>query len=165
MDDLSAKLNQVLSDPESMKQIMNIAASLGLGGPPPQGQQPASQAPPPPPQQNQQQSGGAPAGGMPDLSALAALLGGASQAQQPPSPPPAPPLIDPQTLGKIVTALSRTNNGNDKNIQLLRALKPHFSDARGSKVDDAIRIIQLLSLLPVIRESGLLSGLFGGDKK
>lgn len=175
MDDLTAKLNQILSDPESMNQIKNLAAAMGLGGPPsqaqgqaappPQPQPPPAQPPPPQPQA----AAPAPAGGtgtpsgLPDLSALAALLGGAQQPK--PQQPATPPLIDPATLGTIVTVLSRMNNGNDKNIELLRALKPHFSESRSSKVDDAIRIIQLLSLLPIIRESGLLSGLLGGEKK
>lgn len=170
MDDLTAKLNQILSDPESMNQIKSLAAAMGLGGPPSQAQgqaaPPPQPQPPPAPPQPQAAAPAAGTGtpsGLPDLSALAALLGGAQQPKPP--QPSTPPLVDPATLGTIVTVLSRMNNGNDKNIELLRALKPHFSESRSSKVDDAIRIIQLLSLLPIIRESGLLSGLFGGEKK
>lgn len=152
MDDLSAKISQILSDPESMNQLRAAAAALGLdpsGGPGPAQQQ--QQTPP-------QQNTGNP-GGMPDLSALAGLLGGlggGGNAQQS-APPPA---IDPKTISLMQGALSKLNS-NDPNVSLLRALKPHFSSARSSRVDDAIRLIQLFSMLPVLRDSGILSGLFG----
>lgn len=166
MDDLSATLSQILSDPESMAQLQNAAKALGLGGGPGPG---ANQG------QNQysnhnqngfqnqapaQQQGG---GGL-DLGALSGLLGalgGGGQQQQAPSTP----TIDPKALNLIQGAMGKLNS-NDKNVVLLQALRPHFSSARQSKVDDAIRLIQLFSLLPVLRDSGLLSGLFGGgDRK
>ena len=62
MDDLSAAINKVLSDPESVRQLQQMAASLGLSGGGPQSTQPLL---PPAPVQNsphsghrQQQSGG-----------------------------------------------------------------------------------------------------------
>ena len=48
-------------------------------------------------------------------------------------------------------------HADDKNTELLRALKPHFSEERAKKVDDAVRILQLIRLLPLVRESGLLN--------
>lgn len=151
MDDLSAKISQILSDPESMNQLRAAAAALGLdtsGGPGPAQQQA------PPPQQN---TGGG--GGMPDLSALAGLLGGlgGGNTQQAPQQP----MIDPKTIALVQGALSKLNS-NDPNVTLLRALKPHFTPARSNRVDDAIRLIQLFSMLPVLRDSGILGGLFGG---
>jgi tetratricopeptide (TPR) repeat protein len=47
----------------------------------------------------------------------------------------------------------------DKNVDLLRALKPHFSPQRATRVDSAIRLMQLFSLLPLLKESGLLGDL------
>ena len=44
---------------------------------------------------------------------------------------------------------------------LLRALKPHLSEKRAGRVDHAIKIMKLIDLLPVLRESGVLGGLLG----
>ena len=155
MDDLSSAISQILSNPESMNQLRAAAAALGLdtsGGPGPAQQQTT------PPQQNNPGGGG----NMPDLSALAGLLsslGGNNQQQQNQQQAP---VIDPKTLALIQGALTRLNS-NDPNVALLRALKPHFSPARSSRVDDAIRLIQLFSMLPILRDSGILGGLFGGS--
>ena len=56
-------------------------------------------------------------------------------------------------------------NQEDDNTKLLLALKPHFSDRRKEKVDQAVKIMHLLSLLPLIKDSGLLGGLFGDGRK
>lgn len=153
MDDLSSAISQILNNPESMNQLRAAAAALGLdtsGGPGPAQQQTA------PPQQN---AGGG--GNMPDLSALAGLLGSLGGNNQQQNQQQAP-IIDPKTLALVQGALSRLNS-NDPNVALLRALKPHFSTARSTRVDDAIRLIQLFSMLPVLRDSGILGGLFGNS--
>lgn len=232
MDDLSAMLNQVMSDPESMRKIQALASSLGLGGSPVV-ETPAP--PPPPPAPAPAESGGA------DLSALASLLSGLNQPQQQPqqqapktdlsalaqllsdaklagqpaaqnsepaglgalsgllgglsggaqntSPsgvstltallnggntqPQAPsgilPNLDTGTIIKLTQALSSLQN-NRSNIDLLLALKPRLKEERSKKVDDAIRVMQLIQFLPLIKESGLfgemdkiLGGLGGGN--
>lgn len=46
MEDLSARLEQLLSDPQMLSQLGELAAGLGLGnGPPPPPQEPAGEAP------------------------------------------------------------------------------------------------------------------------
>lgn len=190
MDDLSAALSQIMSNPESMQQIQNMAASLGLGGGSnatsntSSAQAPASNTPdlsaiasllgnlsggggnpepantPPAPSPP---SGG---GGGLDLSALAAALGGGQPQQQAPAPSGFPP-IDMGVLLKLQQAFTMMNS-NNPNVDLLRALKPHLKGERSKKVDDAIRIMQLIQLLPLIKESGLLGSLgnlFGGDSQ
>ena len=47
----------------------------------------------------------------------------------------------------------------DSRIDLLRALKPHLSNERGKRVDKAISILKIASLLPILREEGLLDSL------
>lgn len=145
MDDLNQMLDSILSDPKSMEQLKAAARALGLDpdGPPPAGGQSAPVAP---------AAGQAPA---PDLSALAALLGGTQRQSQPQQP-----TLDPNALLLIQSVITRLNQP-DKNIELLRALKPHFSAGRATRVDSAIRMMQLFSLLPVLRESGLLGDLRG----
>ncbi|MFR3991836.1 MAG: hypothetical protein ACLTY5_04405 [Angelakisella sp.] len=73
MEDLSARLEQLLSDPQMLSQLGELAAGLGLGnGPPPPPQEPAGEAP-----------------ATPDLSALLGMLGGTGgSTQSPASIPP-----------------------------------------------------------------------------
>ena len=49
MDDISSRINQILSDPNSMQQLQAIAQSLGLGSP---SEPIVQEAPSPPPQSN-----------------------------------------------------------------------------------------------------------------
>ena len=136
MDDLNDMLGKILNDPQSMEQLKAAAKAMGLDpdGPPPAGFGPGQP--------------------MPDLSALAGMLGGQN------SPPSQPPPIDTASLQLIQSVVTRLNQP-DKNIELLRALKPHFSSQRGARVDNAIRLMQLFSLLPLLKESGILGDLGG----
>lgn len=94
-----------------------------------------------------------------DLSALGSVLGslGLGQGTQQPQQQSSLPAIDMGTLMKIQGALSRLSK-SDKNVDLLMALKPHLSEERSKKVDDAVKIMQLIKLLPLIKESGLFGG-------
>lgn len=86
--------------------------------------------------------------------ALSALQGSPSGANA--------PAISMDTILKIqrtMQALSRSN----PNIDLLRAMRPLLSPRRARKVDDAIRIMQLIQLLPTLKESGLFA--LGGDSQ
>lgn len=108
---------------------------------------------------------------MAQLQTMAASLGMGepSAAQSSPIPPPtAPPEAAAADLGggglpfDLDTLLLLQRGAalfgqEDDNIRLLRALQPHFSPKRAKKVEDAIRVLQLLRLLPLLRESGLLS--------
>ena len=59
-------------------------------------------------------------------------------------------------LGKLSNAVS----GDDQRTALLKALKPMLSEQRQQKADEAIKILKIIQLLPLLRESGLLNGLF-----
>ena len=48
------------------------------------------------------------------------------------------------------------NQQQDSRIDLLRALKPHLSKDRATRVDRAISLLRIASILPVLREEGLL---------
>lgn len=65
-----------------------------------------------------------------------------------------------EDLGNIMSIVSRLNNQqNDARTNLLLALKPHLSEAKREKVDTAIKILRLLDLLPILKESGVLGKL------
>lgn len=64
-----------------------------------------------------------------------------------------------EELGKIMSVMSRLNgSGTDSRAQLLLALKPHLSEPRREKVDNALKILRLLEILPLIKEFGADGG-------
>lgn len=158
MDGLNEQLSQLLSDPNSMKQLQNMIGALGLSG----GQ---GESPPPP-----AETASAPAersASMPDLSALAGMLGslgGLGQTAQQPAPQsqstalstPGPDMLAMMT--RLAPLLGQLNQEDDS-TRLLRALRPLLSEARRQKIDEAVKILQLMRLLPMLRDVGGLPGL------
>lgn len=58
-------------------------------------------------------------------------------------------------LSGIAGALS----GSDRNTELLMALKPHLSEEKQGRVDKAVKLLKLLALWNMAKESGLLNEL------
>ena len=48
--------------------------------------------------------------------------------------------------------------GEDDNIHFLSALRPLLSEEKRPRIDRAIKILKLINLLPVLRDSGILGG-------
>jgi hypothetical protein len=208
MDDISAAISQVLSDPEKMRQVQSLASSLGLGG---DGQGDARAGSNLPATQNTAAAGGSlPAsGGGVDLSALGGLLSslgigggntsagntspadllsglsgisgltntGASQApgstfdvgglagllrsgSSASDTQSASGGFDMGVLLKLQQAMANLAT-NRSNIELLLALKPRLSDVRAKKIDDAIRVMQIIHFLPLLKETGLFGQMDG----
>ena len=63
--------------------------------------------------------------------------------------------IDVGSMMKVASILK--NSACDNRSNLLLALKPHLSDERKTRVDKAIKILKLVSLIPVFREQGILN--------
>ena len=101
-----------------------------------------------------------------DPSALMGMLQNLSAGQQntpsAPSPGGVPPGLDLNLIVQIQKAMQALS-ASSRNVELLRTLKPHLSEARAKKVDDAIRVMQLIQLLPALKESGLFA--LGGDSQ
>ena len=68
--------------------------------------------------------------------------------------------IDLEAIMKLGEMLSAMNSASDKNTQLLLALKPHLRPENRQKVDNALRLIKIINILPLLKESGILNGLF-----
>ena len=64
--------------------------------------------------------------------------------------------LDPAMLLKITSALK--GGGKDEDTALLTALKPHLSQETRKRVDEALKIIRLLNLLPLLKELNLFGG-------
>ena len=58
-------------------------------------------------------------------------------------------------IGEIMTKMSE----QDKNTELLLALKPHLRDENQAKIDTAVKLFRLISLLPYLKDSGLFENL------
>lgn len=145
MDDLMAKLQSVLNDEQSMKQLGELANMLSNS----EQEEGSAQ----PQQENSQ----------PDFSQLLNSLNLGTQ--QSPPPPPSPPAstggLDMAKLLKLQTIMQQANK-NDKNVDLLLALRPLLKEENQVKIDRLIKIFKLFAVYPLLKDSGLLGGdLFG----
>ncbi|MCL1832186.1 MAG: hypothetical protein FWG45_04650 [Oscillospiraceae bacterium] len=59
-------------------------------------------------------------------------------------------------MGEVFAQLNKP----DKNADLLSALKPHLRDENQHKVDTAMKLSRMITLLPFLKESGILKNLF-----
>lgn len=136
MPDLSEQLSAVLQNPQAQESIRQLMGIL---------RQPEQNAQAPP-QSGDAQSFGDSAQNF-DLSSL--LNGFQASALQNAEPQGG---FDINTLMKIQQIFSKMNY-EDKNICLLRALRPYLKDPK--KADDAINMLKLLSVLPALRDCGI----------
>ncbi len=157
LDDLTSKITQILNDPGGMDMVKNLAASLMADK-----DKPAENA-------DAEPSGiidslGA-LGNLGNLSGLSSLLSGIgsnNSGQDNDSDPQSPSglsdlSISPQQIGMMMRVMSalKSNDKDNSDVKLLMALKPHLSEERQKKADNAAKMLKLASLLPLIKESGL----------
>ena len=120
MAEFDEKLNSILSNPDAMSQIMQLAQSLSGG----QEQPSAPPSPPPPPTPAPRQS--APAQDM-----LSSLAGG----------------LDPKLLTRLLPIIQELGSQQDSNARaLLYALRPYLKEERQEKVERALQLARLFHL-------------------
>ena len=125
MAEFDDKLNSILSNPDAMSQIMQLAQSLSGPGP---GNEPPSAPPPPPPQQAAPPS---PAGGGDLFSSLSSLAGG----------------MDPKLLTRLLPLIQELGGQRDSNARaLLYALRPYLKEEKQEKVERALQLARLFHL-------------------
>lgn len=67
------------------------------------------------------------------------------------------PDISPSQLAGIIKVISTLKSrGEDDRTKLLIALKPHLSPERRERVDQAVKFLKIIDIIPLIRGSGLL---------
>lgn len=132
MAEFDDKLNSILSNPDAMAQIMQLAQSLsgGTGG------------------NNARQC----ARPLPRPSRAVLLPAGAQQPQTPP-PSGGDPLsalaggLDPQLLLRFLPLIQELGGARDSNArQLLYALRPYLKPERQEKVERALQLARLFHL-------------------
>ena len=63
-------------------------------------------------------------------------------------------------IKQIISIFSKMKNtADDSRVQLIYALRPHLSEERRARADTAVKMLKLLDMLPLIKESGLLKGI------
>ena len=117
MAELEDKLGALLSDPDRMAQVMQLAQQLSQTF----GAQEQAAAPPPPPPEN---IPGADTGG------INSLLGG----------------LDPKLIMKFLPLLQEYGTSNSQTMQLLYALRPFLKAERQPKVERAAQLARLIHI-------------------
>lgn len=73
-------------------------------------------------------------------------------------PPPAPPPSDTHDLSmllKLAPLLSSLSAENE-HTALLKALRPYLHGEREKRLDESMKLLRMLELLPLLKEGGLL---------
>ena len=159
MDDLTGKLNEILSNPQAMEQVNALAGMLGLGSDaaasggassPAPASEPSSQSNPPSALGNLGNLANA-VSRLGELGALGGNSGGNSGSN---------PLAGMngemmQAMMKLLPLLNSFQQEDD-NTRLLHALRPLLGGERKKKLDEAVKIMQMLRLLPLLKNQGIL---------
>ena len=89
-----------------------------------------------------------------ELSALASqFFGNNSNTNQKPKQEEKADSIDFETITKIASVLSKlSSQPKDPGCELLTALKPMLSPERRHKADEAIKMLQLFSIIPLLKD-------------
>lgn len=59
-------------------------------------------------------------------------------------------------------ALSALTGADDERCALIKSLKPMLSEHRRKKADEAIKLLKLASIVPLLKESGILNNFLEG---
>lgn len=82
-----------------------------------------------------------------------AVFGKGNEAKEKQSQPSASDMfssIDPKMIGKLTKIMGAMNGESGKRCKLIEALKPNLSPERQKRADQAIQILKLLEILPLI---------------
>lgn len=95
-------------------------------------------------------------------SAMAALGGMMGEEAPPPAPAPSPPPsadlgIDMAAISKILPLLGNLNQENE-DTRLLAALRPYLHGQRAERLEESMRLLRLMKLLPLLTEGGRKDG-------
>lgn len=127
MDDLTSKINEIMSDPEKLKEIQNLGKMMGLN---------TGENDTPQPKQ-QQRNMSTPTKNNKSSNFLGDLGG-----------------IDPSLIGKIAPLLSAVNQ-EDETTRLFDAMIPFLSAERQEKLKKIRKMMVIMKLLPNIKNLGL----------
>ena len=126
MDNLNDIINNLSADDINM--LKGVASSI-------LGEEAQKSAPPPVPENNANNSSNA-------LATMANAMSMGSGFDN----------IDFDMIMKAKTIFDKMNNTKSKNADLIMALKPHLDPQTQNKADQALRILRLFEILPLLKE-------------
>ena len=130
MDDMMSRLQDILSDEESMNQIKKLANMMGNNN------------------ENDEES--------PDISSILGSINN-NNSDENTNQDNDKLNFDISKIMKIQEILSHANK-KDQNTEFLHALKPLLKNDNQMKIDRISKILKLLAIWPLIKESGILGG-------
>ena len=100
--------------------------------------------------------------GMAKIQTVMSALGGENAVQEKPAepavaPPAADGMPDLAALTKILPLLSNMGQDNE-DTRLLQALRPYLRGEREQRLDETVRLLKMMRLLPLLQEQGILGG-------
>lgn len=99
--------------------------------------------------------------GMEKIQSMMSALGGALPQEEAPPPPPMPPPaaggIDMAALSKVLPLLGQMNQESE-DTRLLAALRPYLHGQRAERLEESMRLLKLMKLLPLLTEGGVRNG-------
>ena len=134
MDDLAKKLSELLSSPDGLQKLQAAAASVGMLTGNNSGASQSKPADPPAANDPQPDSVST---SLP-VSDIAGIAGG-----------------DFETLSRLLPLVSGFRQENQDTL-LLKALRPYLQNERRHRLDDTLKIMHLLKVLPLLRDKGVL---------
>lgn len=132
MDDMMNKIGEILSDPESLKQITELAQMFMSGKVSDENDADSDQT------ENKEEKSDDKAESSSSENTDSIFSG-----------------FDFSKLIKIQEIMGAVS-GKDKNSELLLALKPHLSEEKQKKVDKAIKLMKIIAVWNIIKDSGML---------
>ena len=140
MDNLAAQISELLESPDGMDKRREMASMLMTPE--------AEKSPPPEPHADS--SPDIDMGKLRDIAS--SLLGqqGAANNTTPNSSMLSP--SDMKVMMKLMQALR--SDATDERSRLLMSLRPYLTEKRQARVDNAVKILRLVQLLPLLSESG-----------
>ena len=93
---------------------------------------------------------------MDKLKALGGLIGQPEEAPEPPQVQNTPSGGDALPAVMKLMPLISSFNEDDDSIRLLRAVKPFLSETRQERLEQAIRLLRIIRIVPLLRDEGLL---------
>ena len=89
------------------------------------------------------------------MAALSNLLGSLTAPQSPPAPMQVGGGLYLSVFAKLAPMMASMNR-DDQDTVLLKALRPYLHGDREKRLDDAIKILRFIKIMPLLREKGLL---------
>lgn len=131
-DDMGEKIARLLSSPEGMAKIRSAMAAFGGGD-------------------------------IPTAASAAAPAAAPVAAAEPPTPAIPKPdtagggLPDAAALTRLLPLVGSLNR-DDNDTRLLQALRPYLHGEREQRLDEAVKLLRLSHLLPLLQAQGILGG-------